>query len=103
MTTQVRTSEEGHLHRCQKCGNIWGHGDMMAEDINAHTCPKCGEAGQWRIYNGGRPYGPHRTHAIQVGKFSLFKEKNFWIITLTAAAIVMIVIAISGIVEGVKK
>lgn len=41
-----------HLHRCQSCGTVWGHGNMMAADIAAHECPKCGKK-EWRIYKGG--------------------------------------------------
>lgn len=41
-----------HLHRCQNCGVIWGHGNMMAGDVEAHVCPGCGKQ-EWRVYSGG--------------------------------------------------
>jgi predicted RNA-binding Zn-ribbon protein involved in translation (DUF1610 family) len=42
---------KNHLHRCQNCGTIWGHGDVLVEDVEAHKCPKCG-AQQWRKFSG---------------------------------------------------
>lgn len=42
---------ERHLHRCQNCGQIWGHGNMMQRDVEAHKCPKCGKQ-EWRVYSG---------------------------------------------------
>jgi hypothetical protein len=41
-----------HLHRCQGCGTVWGHGNMMEADVAAHACPKCGKR-EWRVYQGG--------------------------------------------------
>lgn len=49
-----------HLHRCQECGTIWGHGHMMQRDIEAHKCPKCGKT-EWRVYSG------KESHAVRRG------------------------------------
>lgn len=54
------TPAHSHLHRCQGCGSIWGHGNMMEGDVAAHKCPKCGKQ-EWRVYQGGgRPQGQQR-------------------------------------------
>ncbi len=49
--TAVETGR--HLHRCQHCGVIWGHGNMMGDDVEAHKCPKCGKQ-EWRPFSGGQ-------------------------------------------------
>ncbi len=54
-----------HLHRCQNCGVIWGHGELPC-DLEAHKCPKCGKS-EWRIYSGlkkDQP-APAKTAAVQ--------------------------------------
>jgi hypothetical protein len=47
----VEEKKHRHLHRCQNCGTVWGHGNMMAADVEAHKCPKCG-ASEWRQFSG---------------------------------------------------
>lgn len=49
---------ERHLHRCQNCGMIWGHGNMLIEDVEAHKCPKCGKS-EWGKYSGRLSDAPH--------------------------------------------
>jgi len=72
-----------HLHRCQNCGVIWGHGDMMAGDMEAHKCPKCGK-GEWRVYSGGQSHGVQpRQQEIVLGLRTLIT------IALMAAAFVL--------------
>lgn len=46
-----RGHDSRHLHRCQNCGLVWGHGNMMARDVEAHKCPRCGKT-EWRQFSG---------------------------------------------------
>lgn len=40
----ARVIEEGeyHLHRCDLCGEIWGHTLRDGRGAGAHDCPRCG-------------------------------------------------------------
>jgi hypothetical protein len=77
-----------HLHRCQSCGTVWGHGNMMAGDVEAHKCPKCGAEGKdnWRIYRGGgapvAQFPAHQAHGT-------FQWKNFILTVLLWAMVLM--------------
>lgn len=46
-----------HNHRCQNCGLVWSHSDLMAGDEEAHKCPRCGKT-EWRKYNGNIDTSP---------------------------------------------
>lgn len=47
----VNSSTDTHKHRCGECNYIWRHGDNMAGNKKAHTCPRCGQI-QWYQYTG---------------------------------------------------
>ena len=49
-------SSPKHKHQCI-CGCIWEHGEECMDDVNAHTCLKCGNK-QWFKYNGPLPVTP---------------------------------------------
>jgi hypothetical protein len=53
--TQYSSPEGYHRHKCDSCAFIWEHCDSMANNDDAHKCPKCGEY-QWMKYRqGGKP------------------------------------------------
>lgn len=73
---------ESHLHRCQSCGTIWGHGNMMQGDVEAHKCPSCGKTDQWRVYSGGK------SHAVPVQRGR--ERTSPWAAYLLVAAFVLL-------------
>ena len=75
-----------HLHRCQGCGTVWGHGNMMQADIEAHKCPKCGKA-EWRIYRGGGQ--PTNVTPIRPGV-----AQPWWLTLFYGAAVVSMLFAV---------
>ncbi|MGH9564243.1 MAG: hypothetical protein ACRD3S_22550 [Terracidiphilus sp.] len=75
-----------HVHRCQSCGTIWGHGNMMAGDVSAHECPKCGVS-EWRIYRGQQQ--PQRAAATPKPKPGFDWMVLLGIAMLVASAVVL--------------
>ncbi len=78
-----------HLHRCQNCGVIWGHGNMLFRDVEAHKCPKCGKS-EWLHYSGLKPDQPAKTAAVQ---------RTYYVIDLVALLQVGILV-LAGIFVG---
>lgn len=47
-----------HSHTCASCGRKWKHlGTFNEGDIEAHSCPKCGQVQWWK--DGHCPDGAH--------------------------------------------
>jgi hypothetical protein len=94
MADRVNDLANSHLHRCQNCGTVWGHGNMMAGDIEAHKCPNCGAEGKenWRIYRGGgSPVAQFPPHQAQPeSSWTLFSVLN-WIMLVGTLVFVGIV------------
>ena len=70
-STSSKKQLSRHLHRCQNCGTIWGHGNMMVGDVEAHKCPRCGKQ-EWRVYSGGKSHAAQTRP--QAGSRSTFWE-----------------------------
>lgn len=85
-----------HLHRCQNCGVIWGHGNMMAEDVEAHKCPKCGRS-EWRHFSGGQAV---RRQAVETEKKTPYRDLIIALLSVAtlAASIVILVEVIGGFI-----
>jgi len=69
-----------HLHRCEHCGTIFGHGSDANGDYERHRCPKCGHGpvkewnGNWNLpkYTGPAPVNVPQTYAPSF----LFQSQN---------------------------
>jgi hypothetical protein len=77
-----------HLHRCQNCGVIWGHGNMMADDVEAHKCPKCGRT-EWRHFSGGQAVKRER---IAAEKPTPYKDLFLAVLGIAALAAAMVIL-----------
>jgi hypothetical protein len=87
MTTTSAVETHRHLHRCQNCGTIWGHGNMLVEDVEAHKCPKCGRS-EWHHYSGGGAPAPIAKKQESGGTFyvMLFRDLLSVAVLVLAAA-----------------
>jgi hypothetical protein len=61
-----------HAHRCKHCAGqglstVWIHGDEMANNVEAHTCPKCGHT-EWEKWLVPAGQLPKMQHAAQLGQ-----------------------------------
>jgi len=87
--TAVETGR--HLHRCQSCGVIWGHGNMMGDDVEAHKCPKCGKQ-EWRPFSGGQAV-KRPAPANPASQYRAYLQA-----LLTVAAVVMVSIVLGQLI-----
>jgi len=44
-----------HKHRCSCCHFVWKHDESNAGNDRSHTCPYCGENGNYERYRGEAP------------------------------------------------
>jgi hypothetical protein len=89
---KTQTTAVRHLHRCQNCGVIWGHGNAMLGDVAAHMCPECG-AMEWRVYEGGQV----RTHRVQ-GQVTV---RQYFVAILPIACLAAAIVLLSMVVADV--
>jgi len=83
-----------HLHRCQNCGMVWGHGNMMKGDVEAHKCPRCGKA-EWRGFSGGQEAQPAKTIAVVQANYRSYLQA-----LLTVTIVVMVSIVLGEFLAG---
>jgi predicted RNA-binding Zn-ribbon protein involved in translation (DUF1610 family) len=93
----IEADTKHHTHRCQACGMIWGHSDLMVGDVEAHTCPKCGQA-EWRIFQGAKLAahgGAPPPQQAAPDAWAILTQPNFWLAVFLASALVLISLAVS--------
>jgi hypothetical protein len=67
---------------------IWGHGNMLADDVEAHKCPKCGKQ-EWKHFSGGQAV----RRPAQVQEKTSYKDLAI-VVLATAVLAAAIVIAL---------